>query len=124
MNKVILLGEVMEDAKQRQAGQSAVVQFRVNAKTRYFHNSQWKERSTYMTCVYWGNAAVELCPSLLKGAVVTVEGELSNRSWEDKQGGKRYVTEVNAQSVQLVLQAEGSYGEPDQPPLGEDNLPF
>jgi single-strand DNA-binding protein len=63
--------------------------------------------------VVWGKQAQVLSEILAKGKQVYVEGSLQTRSWDDKDGNKRYTTEVRAVRVLLMGRAEG--GRMEQP---------
>ena len=49
----------------------------------------------------WGKTADVVEKIVTKGATVYVEGKVQTRQWEDRQGNKRYVTEINASNVQV-----------------------
>lgn len=69
-----------------------------NAKGEKVTNTQWHN------FVAWGTTAKYISDYLNKGREVAVEGKLTNRSWEDKNGEKRYVTEIVVNEV-LILGA-------------------
>lgn len=73
-------------------------------------NESWYDQSSkerkirveWVSVVVWGKRAERLSKCLTKGSRVLVEGRLQTRSWEDKQGVKRYTTEVVASNVLLL----------------------
>ena len=65
-------------------------------------NGQKQERTEWHRVVVWGKLA-ELCGQYLgKGRQAYIEGALQTRSWEGKDGQKRYTTEINAKTVQFL----------------------
>jgi len=75
------------------------------------NSGQKQERTEWHRIVVWGKLA-ELCNQYLsKGRQCYVEGRLQTRSWDDKEGNKRYTTEINAVTVQFI--GGGSQGQSD-----------
>ena len=65
-------------------------------------SGQKQERTEWHRIVVWGKLA-ELCNQYLaKGRQAYVEGRIQTRSWDDKDGNKRYTTEINANTVQFI----------------------
>jgi single-strand DNA-binding protein len=104
LNRVLLIGNLGADPELRftQAGQ-AVLNLRV-ATTEAFlgKDGQWQERTDWHNVVVWGKRAEALAKILRKGARVVVEGGLRSSSYDDRDGTKRYKTEVNAPNVRLL----------------------
>ena len=65
-----------------------------------------EEHTTWHRIVVWGNRAEQLLPHLTKGKKVYVEGRIDQRSWEDEDGNKRYMTEIIADGVEFVSSAQ------------------
>ena len=104
VNKAIVVGNLGKDPEVRYtSGGSAVCNFTVAT------NEQWKdksgqkqERTEWHRIVAWGKTA-ELCGEYLsKGRTVYVEGRIQTRDWQDRDGNKRYTTEIVAQTVQFL----------------------
>lgn len=118
VNKVILIGNLGRDPEVRYipSGQ-AVANFSI-ATTERWNNKQTgnqEERTEWHRIVVWGKLA-ELCKEYLsKGRAVFVEGRLQTRQWDDKDGNKRYTTEVVANTVQF-LDKRGSAVSQDSTP--------
>ncbi|MBM3814483.1 MAG: single-stranded DNA-binding protein [Acidimicrobiia bacterium] len=119
VNKVILLGHLGKDAETRfTTGGSAVTNFTLATNRRWKdqQTGEWKEETDWHNIVLWRSE--NLANYLLKGKQVYVEGRLSTRSYEDKDGNKRYRTEVVADDVLLLggrADAAGAEGGFDQP---------
>src|SRR5512132_2422226 len=112
VNKVILVGHLGADPDMRYTPSGrGVCELRVATSERWNDkNGQRQERTEWHRVVVWGKKA-EVCSKYLsKGRQVYVEGRLRTRSWEDKEGNKRYTTEVVANDGQ-VLGGGGGGGE-------------
>jgi single-strand DNA-binding protein len=73
-------------------------------------NGERVERTEWHRIVVWGKVG-ELCAQYLsKGRTVYIEGRIQTREWEDKDGNKRYTTEINAQTVQFLGGPRGDSG--------------
>lgn len=104
VNKVILLGRLGQDPELKYTpGGAAVCNFSV-ATTEAWTDKQGQkqEKTEWHRIVVWGKLA-ELCNQYLaKGRQAFVEGRLQTRSWDDKDGTKRYTTEIMASTVQFI----------------------
>jgi single-strand DNA-binding protein len=114
VNKVILIGRLGKDPEIRYtASQQAVGNFTIATSERYTDRGGSKqERTEWHNIVVWGKTA-ELCGQYLKkGREVYLEGRLQTRNYEAKDGsGKRYVTEIVAQTVQFLGGRPGGAGD-------------
>ena len=104
INKVFLIGNLGQDPEVRytQSG-NAVANFRI-ATTEVWNNrdGERQERTEWHRIVVWGRSA-ELCGEYLrKGRSVHIEGRLQTRDWEDREGQKRYTTEIIADRVTFL----------------------
>ncbi|MDX1642638.1 MAG: single-stranded DNA-binding protein, partial [Balneolaceae bacterium] len=69
----------------------------------------WQERTEWHRFVAWGRTA-EICQEYLrKGSLVYIEGPIQTREWEDKEGQKKYTTEIKALTMQM-LDSRGEQG--------------
>ncbi len=104
VNKVIILGRLGSDPEVRYTPNGgAVANFNMATNESWTDKSgQKQEKTEWHRIVVWGKIA-ELCGQYLsKGRQAYVEGRLQTREWTDKEGGKRYTTEVVAQTVQFL----------------------
>jgi single-strand DNA-binding protein len=104
VNKVILLGHLGGDAETRYTPQGTPVSNFTLATNRRWKDQQtgeWKEETDWHRVVIW--RAENLAPHLQKGKQIYVEGRLQTRNWEDKDGNKRYTTEVIAEASSVIL---------------------
>ncbi len=115
VNKVILLGHLGKDAETKFTPSGVAVTNFTLATSRRWKDQQsgeWKEETEWHRVVMWRSENVS--NYLLKGKQVYVEGRLQTRSWEDKDGQKRYTTEVVADDL-ILLGGRGDSAEFSQP---------
>ncbi len=104
VNKVILLGRLGQDPELKYTpGGSPVCNFSVATTESWTDKAgQKQEKTEWHRVVVWGKLA-ELCNQYLaKGRQCFLEGRLQTRSWDDKEGNKRYTTEIMANTVQFI----------------------
>lgn len=127
MNKVILIGNIGKDPEMRRLDNgNAVCSFSMATTKRYIDkNGQKIENTQWHNIQFWGKQA-ELCEKYLsKGDKVAIEGEINTRSWEDKDGNKRYVTEIIGRSIEfLSTKRIGSNQNNVDVDNDSDDLPF
>lgn len=102
MNKAILIGNLTKDPDVRNtaSGISACT-FTVAVQRRYA-NTQGEREADFLNVVAWRQLA-ELCARFLtKGSKVCIEGTIQSRSYDAKDGTKRYVTEIVADNVEFL----------------------
>ena len=139
VNKVILVGNLGKDPEVRFTNSGSAVA-RLSVATSEVWNDRdgnRQERTEWHNVVVWGKQGESCGQYLAKGRQVYVEGSIRSRSYDDKSGNKRYVTEVVAQRVQflgggggtrLAQQAESPPADEaqsggGQPPI-DDDVPF
>jgi single-strand DNA-binding protein len=144
VNKVILIGNLGQDPEVRfLPSGSAVANLRIATTETWNDREKGKQEHTEWHTVVAFDKLAELCKQYLsKGRQIYVEGALRTRSWEGKDGQKRYSTEVKASQI-LFLSSGGERSArgtapgyeapanataptaaPDLPPEEDDDLPF
>lgn len=115
VNKAILVGNLGRDAELRHTSSgTAVTELRLATNEVWTdRDGQRQERTEWHRVVVWGKTAETLQEYLLKGRQVYVEGRLQTREWEDRDGNKRYTTEVRSDRV-VLLGNRGSNGAPSR----------
>jgi single-strand DNA-binding protein len=112
VNKVILVGNLGADPDMRYtpSGQG-VCELRVATNESWTDkNGQRQDRTEWHRVVIWGKRA-EICSKYLaKGRQVYIEGRIQTRNYDDKEGNKRYITEIIANAVQFLGGNEGGGG--------------
>jgi single-strand DNA-binding protein len=127
VNKVILLGALGADPELRftPAG-VAVCNFRMATSESFKDkDGQQQERTEWHTIVVWQKQGESCAKYLKKGSKVYVEGRLQTRSWDDKDGNKRYSTEVVASDVGFLDSKPSAGGKTAAPATVEPEVdPF
>ncbi len=104
LNKVMVIGNLGRDPEMRYMPSGKPVTSFSIATTRSWTNSEGerREETEWFNVVAWGNLA-EICKQRLrKGQQVYIEGRLQTRSWEDREGRKRFRTELVANEMILL----------------------
>jgi len=101
VNKVILVGNLGRDAELRYTPGGAAVATLNLATTEVWNdkNQQRQEKTEWHRVVLWGKQAESLQEYLTKGKQIYVEGRLQTRQWDDKDGNKRYTTEIRSERI-------------------------
>ncbi len=123
VNKVILLGNLGADPELRYtSGGSAVADLRLATNRRFKgRDGNWQDDTQWHRIVVWAKQAENCKEYLSKGSQVYIEGRLQTRQWEDRDGNKRYTTEVVADTVQFLSgRGGGGGGGYDEPPPPDD----
>jgi len=112
VNKVILVGNLGRDAELRYTPGGAAVATLNMATTEIWNDKggQRQEKTEWHRIVLWGKTAESLNEYLTKGKQIYVEGRLQTRQWDDKDGNKRYTTEIRGDRVVLLGSAAGGGG--------------
>jgi single-strand DNA-binding protein len=112
VNKVILVGNLGRDAELRYTPGGAPVATINLATTEVWNDKggQRQEKTEWHRIVLWGKTAESLSEYLTKGKQIYVEGKLQTRQWDDKDGNKRYTTEVRGDRVVLLSGGGGAAG--------------
>ncbi|MDE6383148.1 MAG: single-stranded DNA-binding protein [Paramuribaculum sp.] len=105
VNKVILLGNVGKDPVIRYVGSRPVAEFTLATTEKAYTNregAQVPERTEWHRIVMWDNNATIAEKYIRKGSRLYIEGKLRTRVWEDRTAIKHQVTEVYADTVELL----------------------
>jgi len=139
VNKVILVGNLGKDPEVRFTNSGSAVARLAVATSEVWNDRDGnrQERTEWHNVVVWGKQGEHCGQYLAKGRQVYVEGSIRNRSYDDKNGNKRYVTEIVAQRVQFLgggggtrlaqqtesAPADEAQSSGGQPPI-DDDVPF
>lgn len=131
-NKVTIVGRLGRDPETRYTQSGTAVSNMAIATSESYRDKEGnrQEKTEWHRVVTWAKTAENVGQFLGKGRLVLVEGKLQTRSYEDKEGVTRYVTEINAQNVTFLPtgnsggggapQSDTDYGN-DFP---DDDIPF
>lgn len=128
LNKVQLIGNLTRDPELKSipSGQSVTTVGIATNRKWTSPTGEKKEEAEFHNVVLWGKLAEIASKFLKKGSLVYIEGRLKTRNWEVKDGsGKRYVTEIIAENLQMGPRAGGSGvgGSWDKDKGGGDSAP-
>ena len=134
VNKVVLVGHLGGDPETRfLPSGAAVANFNLATNESWKDtNGEFQDKTEWHRCVMFGKSA-ELAGDLLKkGQLAYIEGKLQTRNWEDKDGVKRYTTEVVCDMFTMLgrkmdsaeTQERPKPNESEDSPLEDDELPF
>ena len=115
VNKVILIGNLGRDPEVRYLeGNVAVARFSVATNESYKDKKgEWQTATEWHDVVVWRSLAERAEKQLKKGSQVFVEGKLTHRKYQDKDGNDRYVTEVVANSFRVLDRRDSRPGGQD-----------
>lgn len=118
VNKAILVGRLGRDPETRYTGAgTAVANFSMATdETFKDRNGEKQKRTEWHKIVAWGKLAEIVQKYCKKGQLVFIEGSLSTREWQDKEGVKRYTTEITARELRML----GGNGNRDEAPAHDD----
>ena len=148
VNKVILVGNLGKDPEVSYlpSGQSLTKFTMATSRSIKDKTSgEWKEETEWHNIVAWGKTGESVAQYLSKGRQVYVEGRIQSRTWEDKEGKKRYNTDIIADNIVLLggrgegapesqgrpaaaarpaQPSEDEFGGAPQPEITDDDIPF
>jgi single-strand DNA-binding protein len=133
LNKVILIGRLGKDPEMRFTPSGRAVTNFTMATSDYWmdQNNERQERTEWHRIVVWAKLAETCAKILSKGKLVYIEGRLQTRAWDDRDGNKRYTTEIVANAMQILSPMDNSEsrdfsdpGATPQEPEGFDDIPF
>ena len=121
LNKVMLIGYLGADPEVRYTPSgSAVANFRMATTEQWTDKEGGKQEKTeWHKIVAWRKLGETCGEYLHKGSLVYIEGSLQTRDWEDRDGNKRYTTEIVARRMQMLDRA----GRTAEPESAEDRFP-
>ena len=116
LNKAMIIGNLGADPEVRYTqSNTAIANFNVATSEKYKDsNGDMKETTEWHKIVCWGRLAEIAQQYLRKGNPVYIEGTIQTRQWEDKEGQKRYVTEIKALALQLLSSRQDAGSEMSQ----------
>lgn len=127
-NKVIIGGRLTADAELKQTPSGVLVTaFSIAV------NRKGADKTDFIDCVAWRGTAEFISKYFKKGSSICIVGNLQKREWTDKNGQKRYVTEVIAEEASFVdskndsasfAQYEETYSDNTATDTDDDELPF
>jgi single-strand DNA-binding protein len=125
LNRVTLIGNAGNDPefKTLQDGTAVAKLALATTETYRLKTGETQSRTDWHTIILWGGLAGLAKEYVRKGSLLYVEGKLRNRQYEDKDGVKKYVTEIVAEQI-IMLDKKIKVSEPEIENENGDMLPF
>lgn len=136
MNKTVLIGRLTQDPnlKFTQGNGKAVTTFTIAVDRRFSKDGQ--KEADFIPIVVWGKQAESTANYMSKGKLIGIAGRIQTRSYEAKDGTKKYITEVVAEEVQFLewgdktqkgnnsqMNNDNPFGD-DITPVDDGDIPF
>ena len=136
INNVVLIGRLTRDVELRYTPTNVAVATFTLAVNRNFTNADGEREADFINCIMWRQQAENLANWTKKGMLVGITGRIQTRSYENQQGQRVYVTEVVAESFQVLEKRDNAANKSSldnqMPPnfsgqpmdISDDDLPF
>ena len=100
MNKVTLIGRITKDLELKHIGEKNTANVKFNLAVDNYENGQ--KGADFIPVTVWGKQAENLCRYCTKGAQIGVQGRIQTRNYDDKDGNKRFVSEVVVDNAEFT----------------------
>lgn len=97
MNIVFLIGNLTREPEEIKSSDKPFVKLTMAVNSRTDTN-----KTEYFTILTWGNMATNCIKYLVKGSRIAVQGKIQNRTYEDKNGNKKTITEIIANDIEFL----------------------
>ena len=136
MNKVILIGRLTRDPELKTTTTGvSVTTFSIAVERNYVNEETGQRDADFINCLSWRKQAENIARYCSKGSQIALEGRIQVRSYEDRDGNKRFVTEVVADNVTFLSpkkkeeveekqEESNDFNFEDEIELTEEDLPF
>lgn len=129
LNRAILIGRLTRDPELKYTTSGTAVATFTLAVDRFRANAQGDREADFIPIVVWQKQAENCANFLGKGSLVAVDGRIQTRSYDAKDGTKRYVTEIVAEAVRFLdKKGDRSVGDGQMADGGigftDDDIPF
>ena len=102
LNNVVLVGRLTSDPELKEVGKEGkVINFTI-AVQRSFKNAEGEYDADFINCNVWNQIAENMNEYCHKGDLIGIKGQLQSSSYDDKEGNKRYKTEVRVEKVTFL----------------------
>ena len=107
MNKVILIGRLTKDPELKFTPGNGTAVTTVTLAVDKYNASTGQREADFIGVTIWGKQAESTANYMSKGSLMGISGRIQTRSYDDKEGNKRFVTEVVANEVQFLSKGNG-----------------
>lgn len=122
INNVVLVGRLTKDPDLRYTANGTPVASFTLAVKRDFKSASGEQEADFINCVIWRKSAETLANTVRKGQQIGVVGRVQTRSYENQQGQKVFVTEVNAERFNYLEKREANQNSGQQQNAGNQNF--
>lgn len=113
LNRAILTGRLTRDPELRYTTSGTAIVQATIAVDRQFKNQQGEREADFINLVIWRKAAENFANFTHKGSLVGIDGRIQTRTYENKQGQRVYVTEINVDSFSLLEPRQDNNQQPN-----------
>lgn len=106
LNRVTLIGRLGKDPEVKDITSGKVATVSVATSEQWESNGKQNEKTEWHRVVFYGKLAGVVEKYLQKGALVCVEGKISTRTWTDKAGGEKSITEIIAKELTMLSKVQ------------------
>jgi len=131
LNRVVLIGRLTKDPELRYSPNGVAVCNFTLAIDRRFKNAQGEKETDFIPCIAFKQLAEHCANYLAKGKLASVDGRMQVRTYNDKEGQKRWVTEVIAEDVHFLSPKDSGSGSTGKASsfghevnIADDDIPF
>ncbi|MCR4440607.1 MAG: single-stranded DNA-binding protein [Peptococcaceae bacterium] len=129
LNRVVLIGRLTKDPELRYTPNGVAVASFTLAVNRSRANQQGERETDFIPIVVWQKQAENCANFIGKGSLVAVDGRIQVRSYDDKEGQRRWMTEVIAENVRFLDRrdsgsSQGAASLGSEVEFSEDDIPF
>lgn len=123
LNKVILIGRVTKAPEVLMTPSGHKVA-KISLATNQYQGKEKEDKTTFHNLVAWNKTADIAEQYVIKGQEIMIEGHIDNRSYEDKNGVKKYISEIVVERLQLGSKPNRSNGEYKAKESEDNNIPI
>ena len=127
INRVMLVGRLVSDPEIKNLNSgTSVTNFSIANNRSYIKDGEKSEQVSYFECIAWGKLGEIIAQYCKKGKLIGLDGRLQQRSWDDKEGKKRYKVEVVVENFQFLSSVEKNNQNDLNDPkhFSDENIPF
>ena len=106
MNRVVLVGRICNDTELRESGENKYIRF-TTAVNRRVAKEDGTRDADFISCVAWNKTAEVINQYFKKGSLIALEGRIQTGSYDDKDGNKRFTTDVIVENFTFTEKKEG-----------------
>ncbi len=123
MNKWIGIGRLVKDPELKFTPGNGTSVTNITLAVDKYNSSKKEKEADFVPVIIWGKQAESTANYMSKGSLIAISGRIQTRSYEDKEGKKRYVTEVVAQEVNFLSKGKGMENQSFEQGFDEDVTP-